>query len=192
MCNLCYAIRQVGKKLFEQNGYLEIGMDHFALANDSLFIAAKEGRLNRNFMGYATSKAQLLVGLGVSSISDTGLGFSQNVKDVDEYINLLNNNILPIQKGHILSSEDLITRRQITSIMCQFTASWSDGEFSAEEREQLAAKLKMFEADGLITLAANYLEVLPKGKPFVRNICMAFDKRMFHEQKVGRIFSQTI
>ncbi|MES2796135.1 MAG: oxygen-independent coproporphyrinogen III oxidase [Bacteroidota bacterium] len=183
---------EVGKKLFEQNGYLEIGMDHFALANDSLFVAAQEGRLNRNFMGYTTSNSQLLVGLGVSSISDTGFSFSQNVKDVDEYINLLNNNILPIQKGHILSNEDLTTRRQITNIMCQFNTSWSDEEFSVDEREQLEEKLKMFEADGLIRLETNYLEVLSKGKPFVRNICMAFDKRMVVDQKRGRIFSQTI
>ena len=80
------ALYEIGKKLFEQNNYLEVGMDHFALPNDSLFTAMKAGTLNRNFMGYTTSNTQLLIGLGVSSISDTGGGFAQNEKTIDGYL----------------------------------------------------------------------------------------------------------
>ncbi|MGK0495473.1 MAG: oxygen-independent coproporphyrinogen-3 oxidase, partial [Maribacter sp.] len=96
---------ETGKALLDQLGYEEIGMDHFALKTDELFISTQEGRLHRNVMGYTASKTQLMIGLGASSISDSWYGFAQNVKGLEEYRRLVENNVIPVFKGHILSSE---------------------------------------------------------------------------------------
>jgi oxygen-independent coproporphyrinogen-3 oxidase len=183
---------EVGRTLFEENGYAEIGMDHFALPHDSLFKSMENGTLNRNFMGYTTTQTKVLLGLGVSSISDSWGAFSQNVKEIDEYINLLNENKLPLLKGHILSDEDLTVRQQILDIMCQLQTTWNAEDFTFEERKVLIEKLKGFAADGLLNFNENSLKVNPEGKPFIRNICMAFDKRMSREQIAGKLFSQTV
>jgi oxygen-independent coproporphyrinogen-3 oxidase len=183
---------EIGRDLFEQNGYAEIGMDHFALAHDSMFKAMQNQTLNRNFMGYTTTQTKVLLGLGVSSISDSWSGFSQNVKDIDEYLAMLENDTLPLLKGHILTDEDLVVRQQILDIMCQFETSWQVDDFIDEERENLFVKLEGFKQDGLLSFDGNSLTVYGAGKPFIRNICMAFDKRMLREQFVGRLFSQTV
>ncbi len=109
---------ETGRCLLKNYGYHEIGMDHFALPTDTLFTAEQAGTLHRNFMGYTHQHTQLLIGLGVSSISDTGYAFAQNVKVVEDYIRLINNNELPVLKGHILTTEDLIIRNHILNIMC--------------------------------------------------------------------------
>jgi oxygen-independent coproporphyrinogen-3 oxidase len=183
---------ETGRNLFEENGYAEIGMDHFALPHDSMFKAMQNGTLNRNFMGYTTTQTKVLLGLGVSSISDSWSGFSQNVKDIDEYQNMIENNQLPILKGHILTDEDLTIRQQILDIMCQFATSWTDDDFSFEEKQVLFSKLEGFKQDGLLTYNRNSLQVKPEGRPFIRNICMAFDKRMLQEKTVRKLFSQTV
>jgi oxygen-independent coproporphyrinogen-3 oxidase len=183
---------EIGRDLFEQNGYAEIGMDHFALKHDSMFKAMENQTLNRNFMGYTTTQTKVLLGLGVSSISDSWSGFSQNVKDIDEYLEMLENNTLPLLKGHILTDEDLIVRQQILDIMCQFKTSWKTEDFTEEESRNLFEKLEGFKQDGLLSFDATSLIVHEAGKPFIRNICMAFDKRMLREQIVGKLFSQTV
>lgn len=183
---------ETGRTLFEKNGYSEIGMDHFALPQDSLYKAMQGGTLNRNFMGYTTTQTKVLLGLGVSSISDSWTGFSQNTKNIDEYINLLKNNQLPISKGHILTDEDIKVRQQILNIMCQLSTTWQHDDFSDEENVMLYEKLDGFKQDGLLSFTDNSLIVNPEGKPFIRNICMAFDKRMLREQLSGQLFSQTV
>ena len=183
---------ETGRNLFEENGYAEIGMDHFALPHDSMFKAMQNGTLNRNFMGYTTTQTKVLLGLGVSSISDSWSGFSQNVKDIDEYQTMIENNQLPILKGHILTEEDLTIRQQILDIMCQFSTSWADDDFSFEEKQVLFDKLEGFKQDGLLTFERNSLQVKPEGRPFIRNICMAFDKRMLQENTERKLFSQTV
>ena len=183
---------ETGRMLFEENGYVEIGMDHFALPHDSMYKAMQNVTLNRNFMGYATTQTKVLLGLGVSSISDSWSAFSQNVKDIDEYQNMIANNELPILKGHILTEEDLTVRQQILDIMCQFATSWDDEEFSFEEKQTLFEKLEGFQQDGLLTYDANSLEVNTVGRPFIRNICMAFDKRMLQANTAKKLFSQTV
>ncbi|HQW21941.1 MAG TPA: oxygen-independent coproporphyrinogen III oxidase, partial [Bacteroidia bacterium] len=92
-----------GKALLEEKGYVEIGMDHFALKSDSLFDAMQTGNLHRNFMGYTSGRNQLLIGLGVSSISDSWTAFAQNVKTIEQYYKLLEENSFPIFKGHLLN-----------------------------------------------------------------------------------------
>lgn len=183
---------ETGRNLFEENGYAEIGMDHFALQHDSMFKAMQNGTLNRNFMGYTTTQTKVLLGLGVSSISDSWSGFSQNVKDIDEYQTMIENNQLPMLKGHILTDEDLTIRQQILDIMCQFATSWTDDDFSFEEKQVLFSKLEGFKQDGFLTYDRNSLQVKPEGRPFIRNICMAFDKRMLQEKTERKLFSQTV
>ena len=181
-----------GKKQLAQNGYHEIGMDHFALENDSLYTSFKEGKLHRNFMGYTASKTQLMIGLGVSSISDSWYSFAQNEKTIEDYYTHLADNQLPIFRGHVLTSEDLIIRRHILNLMCQFTTSWKDKTLDFPELSSVLASLEEMEDDGLLTIQNDSIMVTEKGKPFVRNICMAFDLRLIRKAPETKLFSMTI
>ena len=181
-----------GKKRLAQNGYLEIGMDHFALENDSMFESFKEGNLHRNFMGYTASKTKLMIGLGVSSISDSWYSFAQNEKTIEDYYARLEANELPIFKGHLLNSEDLVIRKHILNLMCQFTTSWKDEAMQFTELNEIHDSLKEMEVDGLLYFIDNGITVTEKGKPFVRNICMAFDLRLIRKAPETKLFSMTI
>ena len=116
---------ETGKTLLETVGYKEIGMDHFALTTDALYTSMENNTLHRNFMGYTASKTKAMIGLGVSSISDSWFGFAQNVKDIKSYYELLKADTLPVYRGHVLSNEDLIVRKHILNLMCRFKTSWS-------------------------------------------------------------------
>ena len=183
---------EIGKKLLEEVGYVEIGMDHFALKTDSLYQSMVSKKLHRNFMGYTASKTQAMIGLGVSSISDSWYGFSQNVKDIESYYRLLNENRLPVYRGHILSEEDLIVRKHILNLMCQFKTTWSSNELYFSELPDVIIELKEMEKDKLINIGSNYIEVTKKGRPFVRNICMAFDLLLKRKQPETKLFSMTV
>ncbi len=186
------ALYNLGKKLFIENGYVEIGMDHFALASDSLFTAMRNKTLHRNFMGYTSSKTQLMIGLGVSAISDSWYAFAQNVKTIEEYYELINNNTLPVFRGHILNEEDLVIRKHILNIMCQLQTSWSLPEEKFSTLNDVKKTLQEFVTDGILSLDENGLQVTEAGIPFIRNICMAFDLRMKRKQPETRLFSMTI
>ncbi len=181
-----------GKKRLAQNGYLEIGMDHFALENDSMYESFKAGNLHRNFMGYTASKTKLMIGLGVSSISDSWYSFAQNEKTIEEYYARLEANELPIFKGHVLNSEDLVIRKHILNLMCQFTTSWENEDMQFAELNEIHESLKEMEADGLLTFKENGVNVTEKGTAFVRNICMAFDLRLIRKAPETKLFSMTI
>jgi oxygen-independent coproporphyrinogen-3 oxidase len=181
-----------GKKQLAQNGYHEIGMDHFALENDSMFTSFKEGKLHRNFMGYTASKTQLMIGLGVSSISDSWYSFAQNEKTIEDYYTHLADNQLPIFRGHVLTPEDLIIRRHILNLMCQFTTSWKDKALDFPELTSVLASLEEMQEDGFLTIKDDTITVTEKGKPFVRNICMAFDLRLIRKAPETKLFSMTI
>jgi oxygen-independent coproporphyrinogen III oxidase len=183
---------ELGRSLFEANNYSEIGMDHFALAHDSLYLAQKNGTLNRNFMGYTTTHTRVLLGLGVSAISDSWTGFAQNNKNIDEYLVAVNENKFPVVKGHILTNEDVRMRQQILNIMCNFSTKWDENDFTVDERIVLLQTLENFRQDGILNYTKNSLEVTALGIPFVRNICTAFDKRMLKEQWTGQLFSKSI
>ena len=101
------SLYELGKELLEKEGYLEIGMDHFALPNEDLSIAMKEGKMHRNFMGYSTTHTELMIGLGVSAIGDSWGAFGQNVKALKEYERLIDKGTLPLFRGHFLNEEDL-------------------------------------------------------------------------------------
>lgn len=181
-----------GKRKLDESGYLEIGMDHFAVPTDPMSIAFKEGNLHRNFMGYSASKTQLMIGLGVSAISDSWYGFGQNTKSFEDYYQMLEWDKIPVIKGHILTEEDLIIRKHILNIMCQFKTTWDVEGSYFDEIPTVLHQLEEFEEDGLLTFINNGLQVTEKGKAFVRNICMAFDMRMQRKAPERELFSMTV
>ena len=185
---------EIGRELFEWAGYAEIGMDHFALPHDALHRAMDTGTLHRNFMGYTTTRTRVMLGLGVSSIGDVWSAFAQNEKDLERYLERVNAGQLPLLRGHGLSREDLYFRRHILNIMCRFETHWHRDDWKHHEPDfgELAEKLAGFEADGLIDWDLKGLRVRPAGRPFLRNLCMAFDQRMMQAQTQERLFSQTI
>ena len=186
------ALYEVGKEMLYEYDYYEIGMDHFALKTDSLYQSFKNGNLHRNFMGYSSSKTQLIIGLGVSSISDSWYSFAQNAKNLEEYYQLLESDKLPIFRGHILTAEDLIIRKHILNLMCQFGTSWEDKSSYLDEIPEILIQLKEIEKDGLILIQKNGIQVTDAGKPFIRNICMAFDLRLRRKAPKTQLFSMTI
>lgn len=184
---------EAGRTVLEEAGYKEVGMDHFARSTDPLYKAMKSKTLHRNFMGYTDVHTSTLIGLGCSAISDTTTSFAQNFKTVEEYIKEVNNGHMPVFRGHILTEEDLIIRKHILNIMCRMETSW---ESYAEEYlvageciERLQEPIK----DGLVQIVGNTLKVNESGRPFLRNICMAFDVRLHRKENNNNImFSRTI
>lgn len=186
------ALYELGKQLFFEAGYVEIGMDHFALPTDSMYVAMKNKSLHRNFMGYTSGKTKLMIGLGVSSISDSWYSFAQNEKTIDDYYAHLKANELPVFKGHVLSKEDLIVRQHILNIMCNLETSWKDPEMTLQALPEILSYLKEMEADGILTVFEDHLIVKEEGRMFIRNVCMAFDLKL-HKNKPGtKLFSMTI
>ncbi|ESU25211.1 coproporphyrinogen III oxidase [Flavobacterium enshiense DK69] len=183
---------EIGKQLLTKKGYHEIGMDHFALKRDNMFTSFREGKLHRNFMGYTSSKTQLMIGLGSSSISDSWYGFAQNEKTIEDYYARLEKNELPVFKGHFLTNEDLIIRKHILNLMCQFTTSWDESHLYFKELPEVISQLDEMENDGLLIIQNNAITVTEKGKPFVRNICMAFDLRLKRKAPQTQLFSMTV
>jgi len=181
-----------GKQLLLEKGYIEIGMDHFALESDSLYTSYKNNVMHRNFMGYTSSKTQLMIGLGVSSIGDTWYSFAQNEKTIEEYYKTLEQNKLPITRGHLLNEEDLILRKHILDLMCHFQTSWDKPEKYFPEIKETLESLKEMENDGLVILNPNSIQVTEAGRPFIRNICMAFDLRLKRKSPEARLFSMAI
>ncbi|WP_340157504.1 oxygen-independent coproporphyrinogen III oxidase [uncultured Maribacter sp.] len=183
---------ELGKELLLKFGYHEIGMDHFALETDSLYQAMEKGSLHRNFMGYTSFNTHLMVGLGASSISDSWFGFAQNVKNVEEYQNLVENDIIPLYRGHILTDEDQIIRRHILNLMCQFKTTWTAFKLYLPQMDDILGRLKELEEDGIVTVKENSLTITEKGRPFVRNVCMAFDLPLQKKKPNTRLFSMTV
>jgi len=183
---------EIGKQLLSKNGYHEIGMDHFALATDSLYQASQNQELHRNFMGYSASKTQLMIGLGVSSISDSWYSFAQNTKNLEDYYQILEWDKLPVVKGHILEEEDLIIRKHILNLTCQFETSWNSEDSYFDEIPAVLSELKEMENDNLIVIEANKIRITEAGKPFVRNICMAFDLHLKRKLPENNLFSMTV
>ena len=180
-----------GKKLLQDLGYIEVGMDHFSLESDDLYQSLIQKKLHRNFMGYTSSNTQLMVGLGMSAISDSWYGFAQNEKTVEEYQKRVEEGKIPVFRGHILNDEDLIIRRHILNLMCQLETTFTDKNTFAELPEALE-KLKEMQEDGLVELGDNFVKITEKGRVFTRNVAMAFDLRMMRKMPETRLFSMTV
>ncbi len=177
-------------------GYVYVGMDHFALPDDALAVAKRQGRLHRNFQGYSTQPDCDLIGLGVSAIGRMGGTYSQNAKTMEEYVDMLDNGQLPIVKGLALSRDDLIRRAWIMAIMCQghvhydaFNEAWliDAKKYFASELSQLES----LQTQGLVELLDGGLQVTPMGWFFVRGVAMVFDKYLQADRNRTR-FSKII
>ena len=183
---------EIGKKLLSEVGYVEIGMDHFALRHDSLYQSMKNQTLHRNFMGYTASKTHTMIGLGVSSISDSWYGFAQNVKNIEEYQHLVKEGVIPVYRGHMLHKEDEVIRQHILNLMCHFKTDWKDDELYFRELPEVIHNLEELKTDELLVIKDHGIQVTEKGRPFVRNICMAFDLRLQRNIPETMLFSMTM
>lgn len=180
-----------GKKLLQELGYIEVGMDHFSFEHDDLYQSLIQKKLHRNFMGYTSSKTQLMVGLGMSSISDSWYAFAQNVKTVEEYQKMVEEGLVPVVKGHILNEEDLLMRRHILNLMCQLETTF-DSQDAIPELENAFEMLKEMESDELVEIQGSTIKITEKGRAFTRNVAMVFDLRMMRNKPETRIFSMTV
>jgi oxygen-independent coproporphyrinogen III oxidase len=186
------ALYDLGKTMFAANNYTEIGMDHFALREDPLYDAFSNGTLHRNFMGYTDHHTTLMVGLGASSIGDSWTAYAQNEKQISVWQQLINNGQFPVVKGHLLSTEDLLLRRHIHELMCSFETSWNKADTQCDAVIDGLQRLQEPERDGLVIVQPKRVEVTAKGRPFIRNICMAFDARLWKQLPQSQLFSNAI
>jgi oxygen-independent coproporphyrinogen-3 oxidase len=177
-------------------GYVYVGMDHFALPTDALAVAKRQGRLHRNFQGYSTQPDCDLIALGVSSIGRVGPTFSQNVKTLDEYYDLLNQGRLPVVRGMALSRDDLVRRTVIMALMCQGSVLFESIELShlVDFKQYFAAEmdsLAIMQDQGLLNIDDTGVHVTELGWFFVRGVAMVFDKYLQADKNRAR-FSKII
>jgi oxygen-independent coproporphyrinogen-3 oxidase len=177
-------------------GYVYIGMDHFALPTDDLAVAKRQGRLHRNFQGYSTQPDSDLIALGVSAIGRVGATYSQNAKTLDAYEDLLALGQLPVERGLLLSRDDLVRRTIIMALMCQGHVSIESIEMAhlIDFRKTFAlelAELQLMQDSGLVTLDADAINVTEQGWYFVRAVAMVFDRYLRADQDRAR-FSKII
>lgn len=168
-------------------GYLEIGMDHFALPTDALAKASLAGKLHRNFMGYTDHRTDVLLGLGVSSISETPEMFHQNEKVLPAYEREINKGEIPTFRGHVLTEEDRERRQQILDFMTQGRVRLTEAQKG--EAQNFLAEMHR---DGLVEFQGNEMLLTEKGKPFLRNACVFFDERLKRKQPQTQAFSKVL
>jgi oxygen-independent coproporphyrinogen-3 oxidase len=175
------AIMQTAIERLTGEGYLYIGMDHFARPDDELAVALREGKLHRNFQGYSTRPDCDLVAFGISAIGKVGANYVQNVKTLDKYYEALDERRLPVMRGITLDADDLLRRDVIQKLMCEFRLDFAAIErkhgvrFAEAFAPELAA-LDPMVADGLVVVSAGALDVTPRGRMLVRNVAMVFDR----------------
>ena len=177
-------------------GYIYVGMDHFALPNDALAVAKRQGRLHRNFQGYSTQPDCDLIALGVSSIGRIGATYSQNAKTLEEYYDALDRGRFPVVRGLALNRDDLIRRAVIMALMCQ--GQWLfesiDLAWLVDSRNYFASELdalRTLRDQGLVTMDDTGVQVTPMGWFFVRAVAMAFDRYLQTDRTRAR-FSKII
>ncbi len=172
-------------------GYVYVGMDHFALPDDDLAIAKRQGRLHRNFQGYSTQPDCDLISLGVSAIGHVGATYSQNAKTIEEYYDHLNHGRFPVERGLALSRDDIVRRAVIMAIMCQGALQYEAIElaymldFKSYFADELEA-LKALEKTDMVVLENDGLQVTDTGWFFVRAVAMVFDKHLQTDRNRAR------
>lgn len=193
-----FELLRTAEEVLLDAGYVAIGMDHFAKPGDELALALENGRLHRNFMGYTTSKADDLIGLGISAIGSVGGGFFKNEPKLSRYYQALDAGVLPIEKGYVLTDDDRLRGEVIMSLMCRFGVDLSrvarDFGISVEEYFGEALRdLEPMQADGLVERQNGTISVTPLGRFFVRNIAMVFDRYLPQNRaKPTPVFSRTV
>lgn len=180
---------EVGKAELKKLGYVEIGMDHFALKSDDLYKAFEAQTMHRNFMGYTPFHTDLLIGLGTSAISDAWTAFAQNEKTVEDYQYRVEAGELPFFRGHLLTEEDAIIRKHILDLMCHFNTTWSEPNSILADA---IIRLSPMVEDNLVEVTTNSIRVTKLGEPFVRNVCMALDARLWENLPPLKLFSQVV
>jgi oxygen-independent coproporphyrinogen-3 oxidase len=182
------ALYEAAREIFLAAGYVEMGLDHFALPDDSLNQAFANGRLHRNFMGYTDQRTDVLLGLGVSSISEAPTCFHQNDKTLNGYKDKVLGGEIPTLRGHLLTEEDQHYREQILQFMTQEVVKL-DGE---EQVEDVRSYLSELISDGLVTVDNSTMQLTEPGRPFLRNAAMALDMRLRQNKPETRVFSQAV
>lgn len=181
------ALYELAREMLATAGYIEIGMDHFALPHDGMAEAQRNGTLHRNFQGYTERRTQVLLGLGVSAISETPTCFHQNEKAFPVYERRVLQGEVPTLRGHLLTEEDRRLREQILTFMTRFEV-----ELRPEQSNDATAFLDPLVGDGLVELRDQKLILTERGRPFLRNACMFFDQRLRRQEKRPRVFSQAL
>lgn len=183
---------ETGRQLLKQNGYEDVGMDHFALPHDSLFRAQENGTLHRNFMGYTTNNTDLLIGLGASAISDAKYAYAQNLKKVEHYSQVISYNRLAVFKGHNNTQEDILIRQAILQIACN--GSIGSDTLEALNDPDALATLEEMSTEGILLRGEEGFSITEQGRIFVRNICSALDKNLRERSNTSStpLFSKSI
>lgn len=180
---------QMGREAFLSAGYEDIGMDHFALPQDALLKALHSKSLHRNFMGYTTHPTPILIGLGVSAISDLGGAFAQNSKELAQWERMIDAGEFAVDKGLILTEEDRIRQQLILRLSClgmvTLPLNWKFNH------QQEALMLQML-ADKLITFDDNCIALTSIGKLFTRHACSLFDAYLSLQNTNSKQFSQAV
>ncbi len=181
---------------FENNGYKMIGMDHFAKEDDELFKAIKKGELHRNFQGYTTKGGADLIGIGLTSISETDRAYFQNYKDLKSYENAIDEGRLPVFRGVKLNEEDLIRKYVIMEMMANFSFDIErfEKKFGInffEKFEDEIKELEEFIKEGLVEITPKRISVSKTGTLLIRNIVLPFDE-YFKKMKNQKVFSKSI
>jgi len=181
-----------GKEMLLQAGYADIGMDHFALPTDTLFLARSDGKLHRNFMGYTTQNTGMLLGLGVSSISDTGNAYAQNEKTLHDYYDKIRSGKLAVTRGCFLNEEDSVYKQYILNLACQGSTVLRTQD-QPLLRQLVFPQLQALAEDGLVTFSGEYVKLTEQGHYFIRTVCSAFDLYLHRSATAGApVFSKAI
>lgn len=179
-------LQNIGRTSFLESGYVEIGMDHFVLKEDSLAQALSKGEVHRNFMGYTTHPGDTLIGLGVSSIGESEMGYVQNAKTIRSYTEFIERGELPFINGHRYTKEELDTKEHILDLMCRLETSIPTHLTVDECKDMLSEMVN----DNLVVIHPDRIEVLKEGIPFIRNICMQIDPAF--TEVTGKVYSSTV
>ncbi|MBO7381476.1 MAG: oxygen-independent coproporphyrinogen III oxidase, partial [Neisseriaceae bacterium] len=189
-------ILQYAVQRLTDEGYIFIGMDHFAKPQDELSVALRQGRLQRNFQGYSTHADCDLIGLGISSIGKVGNIYCQNVKTTEEYYAALDSGHLPVLRGYTLNKDDLLRRNIIQDLMCRFALSFLpyEQQYGLNFEQYFAtemAEMKQLQQDGLVEIEPKFIWVTDKGRFLIRNIAMVFDYHLRHKSTTA-VYSKTV
>ncbi len=182
------ALYELSRERLQAAGYIELGLDHFSLPDDSLNIAYNENRMHRNFMGYTDERTDVMLGLGVSSISEAPTCFHQNEKGINEYKKRVLDGEIPTLRGHLLTEEDQRQREQILQFMTQQRVTLRDTAQADDARAYLSELLD----DGLVEIDGLEMRMTERGRPFLRNAAIALDMRLRRNKPDTQVFSQAV
>ncbi len=182
------ALYELSREKLMNAGYVELGLDHFSLPDDSLNIAYNENRMHRNFMGYTDERTDVMLGLGVSSISEAPTCFHQNEKGINEYKQRVLDGEIPTMRGHLLTEEDQRQREQILQFMTQQRVTLRDVAQADDARAYLSELLD----DGLVEIDGLEMRMTERGRPFLRNAAIALDMRLRRNKPDTQLFSQAV